>query len=87
MPISDNEAYTFHYDAIRGVTLEASWRYSEIPHALGCDGWFTARVTTCGEFDQALKAAEQDGTAAYIEVVTDTYAAPPIAKKMHESLY
>ena len=65
----------------------ASWRYSEIPHALGCDGWFTARVTTCGEFDQALKAAEQDGTAAYIEVVTDTYAAPPIAKKMHESLY
>jgi indolepyruvate decarboxylase len=65
----------------------ASWRYSEIPHALGCDGWFTARVTTCGEFDQALKAAEQNGTAAYIEVVTDTYAAPPIAKKMHENLY
>jgi indolepyruvate decarboxylase len=65
----------------------ASWRYSEIPHALGCDGWFTARVTTCGEFDQALKASEQDGTAAYIEVVTDTYAATPIARKMHESLY
>jgi indolepyruvate decarboxylase len=65
----------------------APWRYSEIPHALGCDGWFTTRVTTCGEFDQALKAAEQDGTAAYIEVVTDKYAAPPLAKKMHESLY
>ena len=64
-----------------------SWRYSEIPHALGCDGWFTARVTTCGEFDQALKGAEQEGTGAYIEVVTDTYAAPPIAKKMHESPY
>ncbi len=55
--------------------------------ALGCDVWFTARVTTCCEFDQALKAAEQDGTASYIEVVTDTYAAPPIAKKMHENLY
>ena len=40
-----------------------------------------------GEFDQALKAAERDGTAAYIEVVTDKYAAPPLAKKMHESLY
>ncbi|HTF47950.1 MAG TPA: thiamine pyrophosphate-binding protein, partial [Pseudonocardia sp.] len=26
----------------------ASWRYSEIPYALGCDDWFTARVTTCG---------------------------------------
>jgi indolepyruvate decarboxylase len=64
----------------------ASWRYSEIPHALGCDGWFTARVTTCGEFDQALKAAEQEGTAAYIEVVTDTYAASPLSMKLHESV-
>ena len=58
----------------------APWRYSEMPHALGCDGWFTARVTTCGEFDEASQAAEQEGTAAYIEVVTDTYAAPPAAK-------
>ncbi|MGB8933986.1 MAG: thiamine pyrophosphate-dependent enzyme, partial [Candidatus Nitrosopolaris sp.] len=58
-----------------------SWHYSKIPEALGCDDWFTARVTTCGEFDQALKAAEQNGTGAYIEVVTDMYAAPPVAKK------
>ena len=50
-----------------------------------CDGWFTACVTTCDELDQALKTVEQDGTAAYIEVVTDTYEAPPIAKKIHES--
>jgi indolepyruvate decarboxylase len=64
----------------------ASWRYSEIPHALGCDGWFTARVTTCREFDQALKAAEQENTGAYIEVVTDTYAAPPLSMKLHESV-
>jgi indolepyruvate decarboxylase len=65
----------------------ASWRHSEIPNALGCDGWFTARVTTCGEFDQALKAVERAGTAAYIEVVTDKYATPPLPKKMHESIY
>jgi indolepyruvate decarboxylase len=63
----------------------ASWRYSELPHALGCDDWFTARVTTCGEFDQALKVAGQKNTAAYIEVVTDTYAAPPLAIKLQES--
>jgi indolepyruvate decarboxylase len=64
----------------------ASWRYSAIPHALGCDDWFTARVTTCGELDQALARAGQDGAAAYIEVVTDTYAASPMAVKLHESL-
>jgi len=63
----------------------ASWRYSEIPRALGCDGWFTARVTTCGEFDQALKAAEQ-GAGAYIEVVTEKSVVPPLMKQMHESL-
>lgn len=63
----------------------ASWRYSELPHAFGCDDWFAARVTTCGEFDRALKVAGQKNTAAYIEVVTDTYAAPPLAIKLQES--
>jgi indolepyruvate decarboxylase len=64
----------------------AAWRYSELPHALGCDGWFTTRVTTLGELDLAMKQADQNGSACYIEVVTDTYAAPPLAQKMHENL-
>jgi indolepyruvate decarboxylase len=89
--VLNNSGYLIERLLCRNPAIEyndlAPWRYSEIPHALGCDGWFTTRVTTCGEFDQALKAAEEDGTAAYIEVVTDTYAAPPMAKKMHESLY
>jgi indolepyruvate decarboxylase len=63
----------------------AAWRYSELPHALGCDGWFTARVTACSELDQALQQAAQNGSASYIEVVTDEYAAPPLPQKMHES--
>jgi hypothetical protein len=25
----------------------AAWNYGELPHALGCQGWFTARVSTC----------------------------------------
>ena len=64
----------------------ATWHYSELPHALGCDGWFTARVTTCGELDEALKEASQNGSGSYIEVVTDKYAAPPLPRKMHESV-
>src|ERR1700756_1623253 len=64
----------------------AQWRYSELPNALGCDDWFTARVTTCGELDQALKIISQSDKAAYIEVVTDKYAAPPVALKFHESV-
>ena len=64
----------------------APWRYTELPRALGCDGWFTARATTCGELDQALDTAEHARAAAYIEVVTDAYAASPLALKLHESL-
>ena len=48
----------------------AAWNYAELPHALGCQGWFTARVSTCSELDDALKTAEQADGAAYIEVVT-----------------
>jgi TPP-dependent 2-oxoacid decarboxylase len=64
----------------------APWRYSELPHALGCDGWFTARVTTCGELDGALKEASQSSSGSYIEIITDKYAAPPLPEKMHESI-
>jgi indolepyruvate decarboxylase len=64
----------------------AQWRYSELPKALGCEDWFTARVTTCAEFDQALKVAAQGDRAAYIEVVTDKYATPPLGTKLHQNL-
>jgi indolepyruvate decarboxylase len=62
------------------------WHYQKLPEALGCDGWFTARVTTCGELDEAIKTAEACGTGAYIEVVTDKYAASPLAQRLHESV-
>ena len=43
-------------------------------------------MTTCGEFDEAIKTAEGCGTGAHIEVITDKYAAAPLAKKLHESV-
>ena len=64
----------------------AQWHYSELPHALGCDGWFTARVTTCGELDQALMQAGQNSAGSYIEIVTDEFVSPPLPLKLHESL-
>jgi len=64
----------------------APWRYAELPHALGCDGWFTARVATCGELDQALEQTVHLDTASYIEVVTDTYEASSLAAKLGDRL-
>jgi indolepyruvate decarboxylase len=64
----------------------APWRYTELPHALGCNDWLTARVATCGELDSALQAATNASTGVYIEVVTDKYAASPLALKLHDSM-
>jgi indolepyruvate decarboxylase len=47
----------------------AKWRYADVPHALGCTDWFTARVETLGELDAALKAARESKSGAYIEVI------------------
>lgn len=63
----------------------AAWNYQQVPAALGCDNWFVARVTTCGELDRAIARAETGETGAYIEVVTDKYVAPPLALKIHEA--
>ncbi len=60
--------------------------YAEIPHALGCNDWYTARATTCGELDNAMTAAAQADTGAYIEVVTDTYAASKLVMQLHDNL-
>jgi indolepyruvate decarboxylase len=64
----------------------APWRYQKLPEALGCDGWFSARVSTCGELDRAIETAEKWDAGAYIEVVTDKYAASPLARNLHDSL-
>ncbi|MEJ0015622.1 MAG: thiamine pyrophosphate-binding protein [Acetobacteraceae bacterium] len=64
----------------------APWRYAELPHALGCDGWVTARASTCSELDQALEAAARADSGVYIEVVTDAYAASPLSQRLHESI-
>lgn len=64
----------------------AKWNYTKLPEALGCEGWFTARVTTCGELDDAIAKAESCDTGVYIEVVTDRYEASPLSLKLHESL-
>jgi indolepyruvate decarboxylase len=64
----------------------APWHYCELAKAFGNDDWMTARVTTCEELDQALESAGRCQTGAYIEVVTDAYAASPLAMKLHDAV-
>jgi indolepyruvate decarboxylase len=64
----------------------APWNYTELPHAFGCDGWYTARVTTLAELDTAMTAAGGNQRAAYIEVVTGPYEAPPLPRRLHANI-
>ena len=47
----------------------AKWRYADLPRALGCADWVTARVETLGELDAAMKAARESKSGTYIEII------------------
>jgi|SRR5215467_425332 len=47
----------------------APWNYAELLKALGCADRYTARMTTPGELDNAVKAARASKTGAYIEII------------------
>ena len=68
----------------------APWNYHNLPHALGCSGWFTAKVTTLGELDAALAKAATGESASYIEIVAgrlDLPAGLAAANKRLDALY
>ena len=64
----------------------ASWNYAELPKALGCADCFTARVTTLGELDEAMKAARVTKTGAYIEIIGGKMDMPPALAFAHGQL-
>jgi indolepyruvate decarboxylase len=64
----------------------APWKYAELPKALGCADWFTARVTTLGELDDAMEAARASRTGAYIEIIGGRLDMPPMLAFAHGRL-
>lgn len=64
----------------------APWNYQALPAALGCRGWFTAKVTTLGELDAALARAAAGESASYIEVVGGRMDLPAQLALAHQRL-
>ncbi|MGA2894512.1 MAG: thiamine pyrophosphate-binding protein [Xanthobacteraceae bacterium] len=64
----------------------APWNYAELPKALGCADWFTARVTTLGELDDAMKSARASKAGAYIEIMGGKMDMPPALAFAHGRL-
>lgn len=90
MFVLNNSGYLIERLLCKNPAIEyndiAPWNYTQLPAALGCENWYTARVTTCAELDDALTAAAASPTGAYIEIVTDPYAASPLAARLGASL-
>lgn len=55
----------------------APWDYQALPKAMGCTGWYTARITTVGELEAALREASHHDNGCYIEVVLGRADIPP----------
>ena len=64
----------------------APWNYHALPAALGCRGWFTAKVATLGELDAALARAATGESASYIEVVGGRMDFPAGLAMAHQRL-
>ena len=64
----------------------APWNYAELPKALGCADWFTARVSTLGELDEAMKTARASKSGAYIEIIGGKMDMPPALAFAHGQL-
>jgi indolepyruvate decarboxylase len=64
----------------------APWNYHDLPTALGCRDWFTAKVATLGELDAALARAATGESASYIEVVGGRMDLPAQLALAHERL-
>ena len=62
------------------------WHYSEMPQAMGCKGWFTARVKTLGELDAAMEKARANNSGAYIEIIGARMDMPPVLAFAHHRL-
>jgi indolepyruvate decarboxylase len=64
----------------------APWRYCELPKALGCTNWFSARAATLSELDVSMKAARESKSGAYIEIVGGRMDMPPALAFAHGRL-
>jgi indolepyruvate decarboxylase len=69
-----------------GYNNLAPWKFAELPRALGCADWFTARVETLGELDAAMKAARDGKSGAYIEIIGGKMDMPPALAFAHSRL-
>ena len=53
-------------------------QYHRLPEVMGCKAWFTRRVSTIGELEDALATINKSQAAAYIEVMIPESESQPL---------
>jgi indolepyruvate decarboxylase len=88
--VLNNDGYLFARPLCKTPAITyndiAPWRHAQLPQALRCDGWFSARVSACEEPDAVMERAAGAGTGTYLAVVTDAYAASKLSLKLHDAV-
>ena len=64
-----------------------TWRYADIPAALGCQGWWCGRAATVAELEQSLAAINEHQGAAYLEVMIPAEESQPLADDVIETMH
>lgn len=65
----------------------AKVNYHLLPHAFGCEGWMTLKVSTVAELEAAFaKIAAHEG-AAYIEVMIPEAESQPLPEETIDNAY
>jgi indolepyruvate decarboxylase len=65
----------------------AKWNYAQLPAAMGCESWFSARVRTVAELDTALVRAQQHDGASYIEIMIAAEESQPLPENILQQIY
>ena len=65
----------------------AKWNYAQIPSAMGCSNWFTAKVSTLAELDSAIEKANLFDGASYIEVMIPESESQPLPLDIQNQIY
>ena len=65
----------------------AKWQYAQIPNAMGCNDWFSAKVSTVAELDAAIEKANSFDGASYIEVMIPQSESQPLPLNVQNQIY
>lgn len=65
----------------------AAWQFHQLPAAMGCGKWFTARCATVESLDAAIAHAKSFDGACYIEVMIPASESQPLPEQVKQSLY